>query len=82
MGTSGNMITFVDEKELIYKDGTPIKKMNQMNFDNNGNVIFYDDDSKSILGPLRLMTEKLMQSRLRVSTEEQAENRASSWFKS
>lgn len=48
MGTGGNMTTFVDEKELVYKDGTPIKKMKQTSFDNNGNVIFYDDDSKSI----------------------------------
>lgn len=48
MGAGGNMITFVDESNLKYKDGTPIKKMKQLSFDNNGNVIFYDDDSKSI----------------------------------
>lgn len=48
MGTGGNMTTFVDENDLTYKDGTPIKKMKQLGFDNNGNVIFYDDDSKAI----------------------------------
>lgn len=48
MGTEGNMTTFVSRTDLIYKDGTPIRQMKQLGFDNNGNVIFYDDDSKSI----------------------------------
>ncbi|MGW9529245.1 hypothetical protein ACWHAM_16165 [Paenibacillus terrae] len=48
MGTGGNMITFVNGDDLIYQDGTPISKMKQLSFDNNGNVIFYDDDNKSI----------------------------------
>lgn len=48
IGTAGNMITFVDSTDLTYKDGTTIKKISQIDFDNNGNVIAYDDDSKSI----------------------------------
>ncbi|MBE0340168.1 hypothetical protein E4V51_01895 [Paenibacillus sp. 28ISP30-2] len=48
MGTDGNMTTFINEDDLTYKDGSPIKKMKQISFDHNGNVILYDDDSKSI----------------------------------
>ncbi|MNW41907.1 Cellulosome-anchoring protein precursor [compost metagenome] len=48
MGEAGNMITFINENDLIYKDGMQIRQMKQMGFDNNGNVIFYDDNSKSI----------------------------------
>lgn len=48
MGTEGNMTTFVSSDDLIYKDGTPIRQMKQLGFDNNGNVIFYDDASKAI----------------------------------
>lgn len=48
MGEAGNMTTFINENDLIYKDGLQIRQMKQMGFDNNGNVIFYDDNSKSI----------------------------------
>lgn len=48
MGEAGNMITFINEDDLIYKDGMQIRQMKQMGFDNNGNVIFYDDNTKSI----------------------------------
>ncbi|CAH1215640.1 hypothetical protein PAECIP111893_03993 [Paenibacillus plantiphilus] len=48
MGEAGNMTTFINENDLIYKDGLQIRQMKQMVFDNNGNVIFYDDNSKSI----------------------------------
>ncbi|WP_018750382.1 S-layer homology domain-containing protein [Paenibacillus sanguinis] len=48
MGEAGNMTTFINENDLIYKDGMQIRQMKQMGFDNNGNVIFYDDNIKSI----------------------------------
>lgn len=48
MGEAGNMITFINENDLIYKDGMQIRQMKLMGFDNNSNVIFYDDNSKSI----------------------------------
>lgn len=48
MAADGNMITFVNGSDLIYKDGAPIIQMKQLNLDTNGNVIFYDDNSKSI----------------------------------
>ncbi|WP_263559741.1 hypothetical protein [Paenibacillus polymyxa] len=42
------MITFNNENDLIYKDGMQVRQMKHMGFDNNGNVIFYEDNSKSI----------------------------------
>ncbi|WP_059050396.1 S-layer homology domain-containing protein [Paenibacillus senegalimassiliensis] len=48
MGEAGSMTIFINENDLIYKDGMQIRQMKQMGFDNNGNVIFYDDNSKSI----------------------------------
>lgn len=43
MASDGNMITFINGNDLIYKDGTLISHMKQLNFDTNDNVIFYDD---------------------------------------
>jgi len=48
MGEAGNMTTFINEDDLIYKDGMQIRQIKHMGFDNNDNVIFYDDNSKSI----------------------------------
>lgn len=48
MGEAGNMATFINENDLIYKDGMQIRQIKHMGFDNNNNVIFYDDNSKSI----------------------------------
>ncbi|WP_372813328.1 S-layer homology domain-containing protein [Paenibacillus sp.] len=44
----GRLTTFIDGKDLTYKDGNPIKKISQLSFDSKGNVIVYDDDNKAI----------------------------------
>jgi len=46
--TDGKLAVFIDGKDLTYNDGNPIKKISQMAFDSNGNVIVYDDDNKAI----------------------------------
>ncbi|MGG4036507.1 S-layer homology domain-containing protein [Paenibacillus cisolokensis] len=46
--TDGKWSVFIDGKDLIYNDGNPIKKISQLSFDSNGNVIVYDDDNKAI----------------------------------
>lgn len=48
LNTDGNMSTFVDGNDLIYNDGLPIKKINLINFDHDGNVILYDKESNAI----------------------------------
>jgi hypothetical protein len=44
----GKLSIFIDGKDLTYNDGNPIQKINQMNFDSKGNIIFYDDQNKAI----------------------------------
>ncbi|MNW37781.1 Endo-1,4-beta-xylanase A precursor [compost metagenome] len=46
--TDGKLNTFIQGKDLIYNDGKPVQQISQMAFDSNDNVIFYDDNSKSI----------------------------------
>ncbi|CAM4092126.1 S-layer homology domain-containing protein [Saccharibacillus endophyticus] len=48
MGTDGQMTTFVKGEDLVYNDGTTIKEMQQLSFDTNGNILFYDPNSYSI----------------------------------
>ncbi len=48
MGSDGRMKTFVNGDDLTYNDGTPINQMQQLNFDANGNILFYDPNSYSI----------------------------------
>ncbi|ALS24620.1 S-layer homology domain-containing protein [Paenibacillus naphthalenovorans] len=48
LSTDGNMSTFVDGNDLIYNDGLPIKRIDLISFDNNGDVILYDKESNAI----------------------------------
>jgi len=46
--TDGKLSTFIQGKDLVYNDGVPVQQIKQIAFDSNDNVIFYDDNSKSI----------------------------------
>lgn len=46
--TDGKLNIFINSNALTYNDGNPIKKISQLSFDSNGNVIIYDDDNKAI----------------------------------
>ncbi|MGG1876675.1 S-layer homology domain-containing protein [Paenibacillus cisolokensis] len=46
--TDGKLNIFINGNDLTYNDGNPIKKISQLSFDSNGNVIIYDDDNKAI----------------------------------
>ncbi|WP_165452783.1 S-layer homology domain-containing protein [Paenibacillus thalictri] len=46
--TDGKLTTFIDGKDLTYNDGIPIKKISQLSFDSQGNIIVYDDENKAI----------------------------------
>lgn len=46
--TEPKLNIFINGNDLTYNDGNPIKKISQLSFDSNGNVIVYDDDNKAI----------------------------------
>ncbi|MEK3884953.1 S-layer homology domain-containing protein [Paenibacillus sp. PL2-23] len=46
--TNGKLSTFINGNDLVYNDGRPIRKINHLYFDNQSNVIVYDDDNKAI----------------------------------
>lgn len=48
IGVDGSISVFVDGSHLTYNDGNPIKRINQLAFDSQGNVILYDDQNKAI----------------------------------
>lgn len=46
--TAGQLSIFIEGKDLTYNDGSPIDKIEQFTFDSLGNIILYEDSSKSI----------------------------------
>ncbi|QNK57447.1 S-layer homology domain-containing protein [Paenibacillus sp. PAMC21692] len=46
--SDGKLSTFIHGNDLVYNDGSPIRKINHLHFDNQGNVIVYDDNNKAI----------------------------------
>jgi hypothetical protein len=46
--TEGKLSPFIQGSDLNYRDGNPVQQMNHIAFDSKDNVIFYDDNSKSI----------------------------------
>jgi hypothetical protein len=46
--TDGKLSTFIDGADLTYNDGNPIQAITHLVFDSRGNIILYDDSSKSI----------------------------------
>lgn len=48
VGLDGSMRLYVDGEDLIYNDGNPIQQMSQLQFDQQGNILFYDNASNAI----------------------------------
>lgn len=45
---AGQQSIFIDGKDLTYNDGSPIDTIEHFTFDSRGNIILYEDSSKSI----------------------------------
>jgi hypothetical protein len=48
LNTEGKLSIYIDGKDLTYNDGSKINEIKHFTFDSLGNIILYDDNSKSI----------------------------------